>query len=38
MAEEYATDVVDLLNHHCKYESPRMLATARNFSTPPQER
>jgi hypothetical protein len=36
--EEYATRVVDLLNHHCKYESPRMLAMARKFATPAQER
>jgi hypothetical protein len=38
MPEEYATRIVDLLNHHCKYESPRMLAMARKFATPAQER
>jgi hypothetical protein len=36
--KEYATRIVDLLNHHCKYESPRMFAMARKFATPAQER
>ena len=37
MPEEYATRVVDLLNHYCKYESSRMLAMARKFATFAQE-
>jgi hypothetical protein len=36
--EEYATQVVGLLERHCGYEAPAMLAVARKLATPAQER
>lgn len=38
MPEEFATRVVDLLNHHCKHERRAMLAVARKLATPGQKR